>query len=140
MGICASTQYAGKGGNHGMQSTVNIVHFDGKLQQLKEPVKAWHVLSQNPNHFLCSSESMYVGSPMTPVVPNEELQLNHIYFLVPRSKSRLPLSLEDLCALAIKANAALAHSSSVFEPSSSVPQRNFKTHPVHSNVSLGYSH
>ncbi|KAK7264338.1 hypothetical protein RJT34_31945 [Clitoria ternatea] len=137
MGTCASTQYSSKGGNHRWESMVNIVQLDGTLQQFREPIKAWHVLSQNPNCFICCSESMYVGSPMPSVVPSEELQLGHIYFLVPLCKSKVPLSLEDLCALAIKANAVLAPSQLT---NYSVSHRNFRTHPTLSNVSLGYSH
>ncbi|KAJ1382965.1 hypothetical protein SESBI_43780 [Sesbania bispinosa] len=143
MGSCTSTPYASKGGNQSWKSMVNIIHLDGKLQQLKGPIKAWQILSQNPNCFLCSSDSMYVGSPMLPLLPTQELQLDHIYFLVPISKSRVPLSLQDLCSLAIKANAVLAPSkasySSLLKPSS-VSQGNFQTHPILSNVSMGYSH
>lgn len=151
MGSCASsTLYATSklGGKQRWESSstvVNIVHLDGKLQQLKEPTKAWHVLSQNPNCFLCCSESMYVGSPIPPVSPSEELQLDRIYFLVPISKSRVPLPLQDLCALAIKANAALAHHSeattdSAVLRSSPVKSQSFQTHPILSNVSVGFSH
>lgn len=140
MGSCASNLYTSKSG--GNKSTfVNIVLSNGKLQQFKEPIKAWHVLSQNPNHFLCSSESMYVGSPLHAVLPNQELQLDHIYFLLRLSKSNVPLSLQDLCALAIKANTALVENSNSMLKSSSVSGiRNFQTHPILSNVSLGYSH
>nr|ACU16055.1 unknown [Glycine max] len=140
---CAPTQYASKGGNHSWQSTVNIVHLDGKLQQLKESIKAWKVLSENPNCYICCSESMYVGSPMPPLAPSEELQLGLIYFLAPIPKSRIPLSLQDLGALAIKANAALAAAATpnnnypILKPSS---QKKFRTHPTFSNVSMGYSH
>ncbi|KAI9124205.1 hypothetical protein K1719_005505 [Acacia pycnantha] len=110
MGNCASPQYTSKGGNLTRKSSVNVIDMEGKLQQLEEPKKAWHVLSQNPNCFMCSSESMYVGSPIPQVGPSEELQLGHMYFLLPLSKSRTTLSLQDLCALAIKANAALVRS------------------------------
>ncbi|CAL0304216.1 unnamed protein product [Lupinus luteus] len=115
MGTCASTEYASKGVNSSWLSTVNIVHLDGRLQQLKEPTKAWVVLSQNPNSFICCLESMYVGSPMPPVAPTHELHLGHVYFLVPRSKSRTLLSLEDLCSLTIKVDAALLHSQPTYK-------------------------
>ncbi|CAJ1933429.1 unnamed protein product [Sphenostylis stenocarpa] len=141
MGVCASTQLASKGGNHSWQSTVNIVDLDGRLEQLKEPIKAWHVLSQNPNCYICCSETMYVGSPMLPVLPTEDLQLGLVYFLVPRTKSRVPLSLQDLGALAIRANAALSAAATPNYPISKPnPQKKFRTHPTLSNVSLGYSH
>jgi hypothetical protein len=112
MGICASSQYTRKDGIAlNWPSTAKIIHLDGKLQEFRHPIKAGHVLSQNPNCFLCSSESMYINSQV-PIIPqNEELQLGQIYFMMPLSKSQAPLSLQDLCALAIKAHAALAHAS-----------------------------
>lgn len=141
MGACASSQFTSKGGKLYWQSTVNIIHLEGKLEQFKEPIKAGHALFQNPNCFLCSSESMYVGSLLPHVDPSEELQLGQIYFLMPLSKSHMPLSLHDLCALAIKANAALVHSevtttNSILK-SSDVSHRNRVTHP---SLSQGYSH
>ncbi|XP_012573216.1 uncharacterized protein [Cicer arietinum] len=133
MGSCTSNLNAEKVGNK--SRVINIVHSNEKLEQLKEPIKAWHILSQNPNHFLCSSESMFVDSPMLPVIPTQELQFDHIYFLLPLSKSRVSLSLQDLCALAIKANTALAKTTS--NSTLSVSQtRNSKTHPILSNLSL----
>ncbi|CAJ2679158.1 unnamed protein product [Trifolium pratense] len=141
MGSCASNLHSTKDGGNKYSTFVNIVHSNGKLQQLKEPIKAWHVLSQNPNHFLCSSESMYVGLPIHPVLPNQELQLDHIYFLLPLSKSNIPVSLQDLCGLAIKANTALAKTTNSMLKSYSVSQTtNFHTHPILSNASVGYSH
>ena len=107
MGNSASSRVTSKGGILHWQAGVHIIQLDGKILQFKEPIKAEHVLSQNPNCFMCSSESMHVGSLMPRVTPNEDLQLGHIYFLMPRSKSKVPLSLHDLCTLAIKANAAL---------------------------------
>ncbi|KAH0977700.1 hypothetical protein GBA52_027419 [Prunus armeniaca] len=54
---------------------------------------------------------MYVGSCAPQVPKDEELRLGQIYFLMPLSQSKSPLSLQDLCSLAIKASAALANHS-----------------------------
>ncbi|KAK7257912.1 hypothetical protein RIF29_32233 [Crotalaria pallida] len=141
MGACASTQLTSKGAKLCWQSNVNIIHLDGKLEQFNEPIKAEHALFQNPNCFLCSSESMYVGSLLPHVDPNEELQFDHIYFLMPLSKSHVPLSLHDLCALAIKANAALVRSELIttnsIMKSSSVANANCV---AYQSLSKGYPH
>lgn len=131
---------------------VNIIDTEGRLQQVKESTKAEDVLSQNPNCFMCSSESMYVGRVVPHVGPKEELQIGHIYFLLPLSQSQIPLSLQDLGALAIKANAALAHHSShtndaassssfsIFESSSSIiKHKSFINNSSLSSVTLGFS-
>ncbi|XP_028051314.1 uncharacterized protein LOC114255966 [Camellia sinensis] len=89
-----------------------IIDMDAHLQEFKQPIKAYHILFQNPNSFLCSSETMYVGSRALHVPYDEELQPGQTYFLMPLpSKSQqTPLSLQDLCALAIKASTALNNS------------------------------
>ena len=111
MGICASSQYTSKGRIAlNWPSTAKIIHLDGTLQELRDPIKAGNILSQNPDCFLCSSESMYINSHVPLIPQNEELQLGQIYFLMPLSNSHEPLSLQDLCTLAIKAHAALTHS------------------------------
>uniref|UniRef100_A0A5B7BM52 Uncharacterized protein n=1 Tax=Davidia involucrata TaxID=16924 RepID=A0A5B7BM52_DAVIN len=90
--------------------TSKVIHLDGRLQEFRQPIKASHVLSENPNCFLCSSETMFVDS-LPPHLPgHEELQLGQIYFMIPISKSQTPLSLQDLCELAIKASTALGNS------------------------------
>lgn len=125
MGICASTQCLKEGGRIvNALSTVKIVHLDGKLQELRNPVKPCHILSQNPNCFLCPWEFMFVDSDAPQVPTDEELQLGQIYFLMPVSQLRAPLSLQDLCSLAIKASVALAKGSSLSAMRSPVSDRN----------------
>lgn len=80
-----------------------------KLQEFVQPIKAGHVLSQNPKCFLCNSEFIYVDSFLAKMTEEEQLQPGQIYFLMPHSKSQMPFSLQELCELAIKARAALAH-------------------------------
>lgn len=110
MGICSSSHLMSKNGRClSWPSTSKIVHLDGKLQEFLHPIQAGLILSQNPNCFLCSSESMFINSHAPQVPDKEELQLGQIYFLMPLSKSRSPLSLQDLCILAVKASAAIAH-------------------------------
>ncbi|GLT39111.1 hypothetical protein SLA2020_133180 [Shorea laevis] len=89
--------------------TAKVVHMDGRIQDFKPPVQAKHVTSQNPDHFLCSSEAMSIGTSV-PAMPNdEELQPDQIYFLLPLSDSNKSLSLPDLCALAVKASSGLGN-------------------------------
>ncbi|VFQ72146.1 unnamed protein product [Cuscuta campestris] len=84
-----------------------VVKLDGKAQEFWQPLRAGDVLSENPNCILCSSETLNVGSPVTDLAGDDELQPGQLYFLLPTAKSHAPLSLHDLCALAVKASAAL---------------------------------
>ncbi|XP_057493258.1 uncharacterized protein LOC130778783 [Actinidia eriantha] len=98
-----------------------VIGLDGGLQEFKQPIKACYILSQNPKCFLCSSETMFLGSHAPHVTDDEALQLGQIYFLMPISKSQTPLSLQDLCVLAIKASTAL--NNSVVLPFSAGPRK-----------------
>ncbi|KAJ6385835.1 hypothetical protein OIU77_028915 [Salix suchowensis] len=65
---------------------------------------------------------MYIGCHLPQVPDDEELQLGQLYFLVPLSKSKAPLSLQELCALASKASASLAQSDNmVLTPNKTLP-------------------
>eukprot|EP00261_Vitis_vinifera_P016955 XP_010646390.1 PREDICTED: uncharacterized protein LOC104878189 [Vitis vinifera] len=116
MGACSSTQNTktlkayggGRGGGDGVKAKARVIHVDGdQIQEFKQPIRARNITSQNPGCFICNSESMFIGS-CVPQLPEEELlQPGQIYFLMPISRARIPLSLSDLCALAIKASSTL---------------------------------
>ncbi|GMH14750.1 hypothetical protein Nepgr_016591 [Nepenthes gracilis] len=87
--------------------TVKVVDMDGRVQEYKPQISAEQVMSQNPNRFLCSWETMLIDSCAQPVPDQEGLQPGHLYFLMPATRTNWPLSLEDLCDLAIKASSNL---------------------------------
>lgn len=116
MGVCASfprtNTIKNGGGNHKSSrwpSAAKIIHMDGRVQELKAPIPARNILSQNPNHFLCSSESISMNNCMPQMPEEEELQLGQIYFLLPLSHAHKLITLKDMCSLAIKANSAFGN-------------------------------
>ncbi|KAF6155770.1 hypothetical protein GIB67_007417 [Kingdonia uniflora] len=117
MGVCASSPFIPTKETAGEErprsitnylSTTKVIHLDGRLQEFKYPITACHILLQNPKCFLCSLETMYLDSYLPHVPDSEELQLGQIYFVLKQSQSQVPLSLPDLCNLAIKASTSLA--------------------------------
>ncbi|KAG6571133.1 hypothetical protein SDJN02_27743, partial [Cucurbita argyrosperma subsp. argyrosperma] len=120
MGVCASSQHSSPSLTN-RPFTAKIIHIDGRLQELRHPVKASHILNQNPNCFLCSSESMKINSIVPQISSDRELELGEIYFLIPLAKSDLPISLTILCALAAKANVALASSKKAYPSMKAAP-------------------
>lgn len=109
MGVCSSTQNTGTLEADGMKekAKAKVIHVDGQIQELQQPMKASNITSQNPGCFLCNSESIFIGS-CVPRLPEEELlQPGQIYFLMPISCAHTPMSLADLCALAIKASSGM---------------------------------
>ncbi|XWS45348.1 hypothetical protein CRYUN_Cryun15aG0129100 [Craigia yunnanensis] len=116
MGGCASSTSDSKSGKavaggssriRRSSATAKVVHIDGRVQEFSQPIQAKNIISQDPNCFLCSSESMSIGTCVPQVPDDEELQPGTIYFLMPLSQSHKPLSLPDLCSLAIKASSGL---------------------------------
>ncbi|XVF17795.1 hypothetical protein REPUB_Repub10bG0154700 [Reevesia pubescens] len=112
MGACASSTSNSKsskvvvGGSSRFRrssTAAKVVHIDGRVQEFRQPIQGKNIISQNPNCFLCNSESMSIGCSVPQVPDDEELQPGTIYFLLPLSQSHKPLTLPDLCALAIKA-------------------------------------
>ncbi|XP_010068126.2 uncharacterized protein LOC104454953 [Eucalyptus grandis] len=120
MGNCASPQITRNGGlamttrHHDWSPSppymLKVIHMDGRLQEFPQTIKASQLLSQNPNCFLCSSESMFIDSLAPQIHEEEDLCLGQLYFLLPLSMSRVPLSLRELCLLAVKASAVLESS------------------------------
>ncbi|KAG6605094.1 hypothetical protein SDJN02_01896, partial [Cucurbita argyrosperma subsp. argyrosperma] len=121
MGVCASSQNSSASSLTNWPSTAKIIHTDGRLQELRHPVKAGHILDQNPNCFLCSSESMKIDSIIPQISSNRELELGEIYFLIPLAKAHLPISLTELCSLAAKASVALANSKKPYSSLKAAP-------------------
>lgn len=93
----------------GRPKGIVVIDVDGgdRVQELKQPTQAKRILSQHPNHILCNSEAMSVGTCVQHVPDDEDLQPGQIYFLLPLHHAHNPLSLPQLCNLAIKANSAL---------------------------------
>lgn len=120
MGVCASSQHSNASLTN-WPFTAKIIHTDGRLQELRHPVKAGHILNQNPNCFLCSSESMKIDSILPQISSDRELELGEIYFLIPLAKAHLPISLTDLCGLAAKANVALVSSKKAYPSLKATP-------------------
>ncbi|OMO84203.1 hypothetical protein COLO4_22167 [Corchorus olitorius] len=122
MGACASStsnSKSGKAASITTRTSAKVVHIDGRVQEFRQPIQAKNIISQNPNCFLCSSESMSIGTCVPQVPDDEELQPGQVYFLLPLSQSDKPLSLPELCALAIKASSGLGKFSVDLSSSSS---------------------
>ncbi|VFQ68347.1 unnamed protein product [Cuscuta campestris] len=84
-----------------------VVNENGEVQERRRPAKAADVLSENPDCFLSNSDSMGVDSEIPQVRGDEDLEVGQLYFLLPVSRARSPLSLQDMCRLAPSASAAL---------------------------------
>lgn len=88
-------------------ATAKVIHVDGTMEEFKGTVNAGEVAARSPGCFVCSIEAMAIGASAPCVPETEELKFGELYFLMPVSRLRYPLSLHDLCVLAVTASAAL---------------------------------
>ncbi|KAI3669882.1 hypothetical protein L6452_41342 [Arctium lappa] len=101
MGICSSCDSTSI-------ATVKLISHDGTLQEFSSPVKVSYVLQKNPATFICNSDEMEFDDVVSAIGDDDELQLGQLYFALPLSRLRHPLSPEEMAALAVKASSALA--------------------------------
>ncbi|XP_021847794.1 uncharacterized protein [Spinacia oleracea] len=106
MGGCSSSQKNPDPENSSKLPTskvIKVIHLGGRVKEFDPAICADQILSCNPGCFLCSSDSMFIGSCPENVGGPEELQPGYLYFLLSNSVANKALSLHDLCELAIKA-------------------------------------
>ncbi|KAM0861802.1 hypothetical protein ACQ4PT_045656 [Festuca glaucescens] len=92
-------------------ATVKVVHVDGSIVQLATPVTARDGLGSDAassSSFLCSSDELRFDLPARALANEEALQPGCLYFALPVSMLRRPLSGQDMAALAVKASSAFA--------------------------------
>lgn len=118
MGTCSSSHSKAKPADDQLprpsSPSAKVVDMEGRLQEFRRLITAADVLSGHPNCYLCNSDSMLINSTSPQFPKDDVLQLGQIYFLMPLSKSLTPLSLQDLCDLAVKASRALDAGSAPF--------------------------
>lgn len=91
MGICISVE-----GNDVYEPTANVILMDGGIQKFSGPVKVEEILKNNPGHFVCSSDGLYIGKFISEILPQEELQIGQLYFVLPRKKLGFVLCDKDM--------------------------------------------
>ncbi|OVA18620.1 Protein of unknown function DUF4228 [Macleaya cordata] len=100
MGICSSCESTSV-------VTAKVILQDGQLQEFSYPVKVSYVLMKNPSCFICNSDEMEFDDQLSAINDDEELQPGQLYFALPLSKLRYPLTPEEMASLAVKASSAL---------------------------------
>ncbi|OAY78851.1 hypothetical protein ACMD2_08159 [Ananas comosus] len=105
MGTCASCEAT----LATRSATAKLVLPDGELREFARPVRASHVLEGDYHAcFVCDADEMEIGGFVSAIGAEEELRLDQIYFVLPKSMLRRPLRAEEIAALAVRASAAIA--------------------------------
>ncbi|KAK3133704.1 hypothetical protein QOZ80_6AG0539920 [Eleusine coracana subsp. coracana] len=93
------------------RKVAKVVGLDGSMAKFEGAVTGREALlaSGGPQHrFLCSADELGFEAPARALAPEEPLQPGQLYFVLPASALRRPLSGQDMAALAVKAATALA--------------------------------
>ncbi|KAJ4909212.1 hypothetical protein Rs2_03833 [Raphanus sativus] len=113
MGLCVSVGRS----DCDSSPTAKIVTVNGDLREYNVPVIASQVLqaessssSSSSSFFLCNSDSLYYDDFIPAIEPEETLQADQIYFVLPVSKRQYRLTASDMAALAVKASVAIERS------------------------------
>ncbi|KAL9241778.1 hypothetical protein vseg_015844 [Gypsophila vaccaria] len=117
MGNCASTPNNSnknkhppikRPGQNPVANVVKVITIDGKVMEFNPPVSVEQVLFHNPGCFVCSLDSLVVDAYPTQVAESEVLSSSRLYFVLPKGLGEKPMSLDELCELAIKASSNLS--------------------------------
>lgn len=97
-----------------MLATAKVITMNGSLREYSVPTRVSEVLDQNQysttaSNFLCSSDDLYLDKDIPALNPHGDwVEIGQIYFVLPRSMLDRALKGQDMAALAVKANLALA--------------------------------
>ncbi|CAL5087609.1 unnamed protein product [Urochloa decumbens] len=122
-------------------STARVVSMDGSMEQFAVPATAREALlalgpgarrasssspPPPPMRFLCSADELGFDAPPRALAAGEALRPGQLYFLLPVSVQRRPLSGDDMAALAVRAATALAAEAGLAAGAVMSPQRRAK--------------
>ncbi|KAF7073225.1 hypothetical protein CFC21_078257 [Triticum aestivum] len=122
MGSCASRSpapAAAAGSWRAVGSkTAKVIRLDGSMAQYAALVTAREALvgAARASSFLCSSDELRLDAPARALAADELLQPGWLYFVLPLSMLRRPLSGQEMTALAVRASSALAVASGISSP------------------------
>ncbi|CAL5082129.1 unnamed protein product [Urochloa decumbens] len=108
-------------------ATARVVNMDGSMVQFAVPATAREALLRaSPSHFICSADELSFDAPPRALAAGEALRPGQLYFVLPVSVLRRPLSGDDMAALAVRAATALAAEAGLAAGAVMSPQRRKK--------------
>jgi hypothetical protein len=116
--------------------TAKVICLDGSMAQYAAPVTAREALvdAARASSFLCSSDELRFDAPARALAADEAVQPGWLYFVLPVSMLRRPLSGQEMAALALRASSALAVASGIASPTPGKNGANGKRRKVAARV------
>ncbi|KAJ4828509.1 hypothetical protein Tsubulata_020340 [Turnera subulata] len=95
--------------------TIKLIKSDGLVKIYDRPIHVSELMLQFPKHLVCRSDSFYIGQKIPALSENDQLQLGHKYFLLPKHCFQSVLSFVTIASFA--SSCALQVQSSSFRDS-----------------------
>uniref|UniRef100_A0ACD5XTD9 Uncharacterized protein n=1 Tax=Avena sativa TaxID=4498 RepID=A0ACD5XTD9_AVESA len=99
MGSCVSRSPA--------PPTAKVIGLDGSMAQLSVPFTTREALGSSDAAFLCISDELRFDVPPRALADEETLRPGWLYFVLPLSMLRRPISGQEMAALAVQATSAV---------------------------------
>ncbi|KAA8532262.1 hypothetical protein F0562_032295 [Nyssa sinensis] len=64
--------------------TIKLVKSDGVVKIYHQPIYVSQLMLEFPKHMVCRSDSFYIGQKVPALSEDDQLQLGHNYFLLPK--------------------------------------------------------
>ncbi|KAA8522704.1 hypothetical protein F0562_009134 [Nyssa sinensis] len=80
---------------------IRVVHLNGYVEDFEQTVTVAQVTGKPPKDFVCTGAQLVSGG-LKPLKPDTQLELGHVYFLLPYSTFRSDVSPVDLASVARK--------------------------------------
>lgn len=64
--------------------TIKLIKSDGIVEIFTKPINVSHIMAEFPKHMICRSDSLYIGQKIAALSEDDQLQLGHNYFLLPK--------------------------------------------------------
>ncbi|XP_022740433.1 uncharacterized protein LOC111292362 [Durio zibethinus] len=79
---------------------IKLIKSDGLVNIYGRPINVSELMTEFPNHMVCRSDSFYIGQKIPALSEDEQLQLGHKYFLLPRQFFQSVLSFVTIASFA----------------------------------------
>ncbi|KAF8369864.1 hypothetical protein HHK36_032111 [Tetracentron sinense] len=80
--------------------TIKIIKSDGLVKIYRRPINVSELMLEYPKHLVCHSDSFFIGQKIPALSEDDQLQLGHKYFLLPKHFFQTVLSFATIASFA----------------------------------------
>ncbi|KAI3808475.1 hypothetical protein L1987_24426 [Smallanthus sonchifolius] len=80
-------------------NSTKIIHPNGEICKLQQPIKAAELMMESPNTFLVNSKSLRNGARFSALNADEDLEIASVYVMFPMNRLNSVVATADLASL-----------------------------------------